>query len=316
MYDKSHITRLLKEKALTIGFDSCGVVRAEYLAEERPRLERWLHSRHHGDLSYMERNMELRLDPRKLVEGTQSLIMVTLNHYTEAQQPDCAPKVAKYAWGKDYHFIVKDKLEQLLAYIQKLVPEASGRCFADSAPILEHAWARRAGLGWIGKNSLLLTPKGSYVFIGELLINIELAYDVPKVLDPCGKCTRCIDACPTDAIVADRVIDASKCISYFTIEKKGKIPEDVNTQNRMFGCDICQEVCPWNRKATEHQTLEFTPMGKLLEMKNEHWERLTPHEFGEQFKGSPLKRAKYKGIKRNLEHLKKNSKQDEITNDC
>lgn len=306
MYDKAHITRQIKEHATQqIGFDSCGIVRAEYLEEEEPRLKNWLASQHHGDLGYMERNMELRLDPRKLVEGTKSLIMVTLNHYTKQEQPECAPKVAKYALGKDYHFIVKEKLERLLNFIKELVPEAAGRCFADSAPILEHAWARRAGLGWIGKNSLLLTPKGSYVFIGEILINIDLEYETPKLLDPCGKCTRCIDACPTDAIVADRVIDASRCISYFTIEKKGDIPEDLDLQERMFGCDICQEVCPWNRKAVEHNTAELSPIGKLLEMKRKHWEAISPHEFGEAFKGSPLKRAKYSGIKRSLAHLSK-----------
>lgn len=311
MYDKAHITRLIKQQAIAIGFDSCGIVRAGYLEEERPRLERWLNSQHHGDLAYMERNMELRLDPRKLVEGTQSLIMVTLNHYTAKTQPRCAPKIAKYAFGKDYHFIVKEKLEQLFTYIQKQVPEARGRFFADSAPILEHAWARRAGLGWIGKNSLLLTPKGSYVFIGEILINLELEYEKPKKIDPCGKCTRCIDACPTHAIVADRVVDASRCISYFTIEKKGEIPENLDIQERMFGCDICQEVCPWNRKAVEHTTAELSPIGKLLEMKREHWEQLSPHDFGETFKGSPLKRAKYTGIKRSLSHL---NKKNETTN--
>lgn len=313
MYNKAHITKRIKEKAMAVGFNSCGIVRAEYLEEERHRLEHWLAQKNHGDLGYMERNMELRLDPRKLVEGTRSLIMVTLNHYTGQQQPECAPKIAKYAWGKDYHFIIKDKLEQLLAYIQQLVPEATGRCFADSAPILEHAWARRAGLGWIGKNSLLLTPQGSYVFIGEILINIELEYEQAKKLDPCGKCTRCIDACPTNAIVADRVIDASRCISYFTIEKRGEIPEHVNTQNSIFGCDICQEVCPWNRKAKEHNTLELKPIGKLLQMKRKHWEEISAHEFGETFKGSPLKRAKYSGIKRSLSHLKKHN---ETTDDC
>lgn len=310
MYDKLHITRLIKQQAAAVGFDSCGVVRASCLEEERPRLVNWLAQQHHGDLGYMERNIELRLDPRKLVEGTKSLVVVTLNYYTAQQQPVCAPKVAKYAYGKDYHFIVKKKLENILSYIQTLVPEASGRCFTDSAPILEHAWARRAGLGWIGKNSLLLTPKGSYVFIGEILLNLQLEYDAPKDLDPCGKCTRCIDACPTNAIVNDRVIDASRCISYFTIEKQGKIPEDIDTQNRIFGCDICQEVCPWNRKAVEHQTSALTPIGKLLEMKKEQWENMTAHEFGEYFKGSPLKRAKYKGIKRSLLHLSKNHNKD------
>ncbi|MBS9768820.1 MAG: tRNA epoxyqueuosine(34) reductase QueG [Flavobacteriaceae bacterium] len=314
MYDKTHITQLIKEKALAVGFDSCGVVRAEYLAEERPRLESWLNKDYQGDLSYLKRNMELRLDPRKLVEGTQSLIIVTLNYYTAQQQPECAPKVAKYAYGKDYHFIVKDKLTQILEYIQEIEPTASGRCFADSAPILEHAWATRAGLGWIGKNSLLLTPKGSYVFIGEILLNLELAYEENKMIDPCGKCTRCIDACPTQAIVADKVIDASRCISYFTIEQQGNIPQDVDTKNRVFGCDICQEVCPWNRKTTEHTTPELSPIGNLLQMKQKDWEELTSHEFGENFKGSPLKRAKYSGIKRSLAHINtKNS--DESTNE-
>ncbi len=312
MYDKIQITKQIKEKAAAVGFDSCGIVSAEYLEEERPRLEAWLQKQYQGDLRYLERNIELRLDPRKLVEGTQSLIIVTLNYYTEQQQPKCAPKVAKYAYGKDYHFIVKEKLTKILNYIQELVPEASGRCFADSAPILEHAWARRAGLGWIGKNSLLLTPKGSYVFIGEILLNLELEYEKPKNLDPCGKCTRCIDACPTNAIITDRVIDASRCISYFTIEKQGNIPKNTNIQNRMFGCDICQEVCPWNRKAEEHQTTELKPIGNLLTLKREDWEKMSAHEFGENFKGSPLKRAKFSGIQRSLMHLKKH---DDSTNE-
>ncbi len=298
MYDKAHITKLIKEKALAVGFDSCGIVRAEYLAEERPRLEAWLQKQYQGDLGYLERNMELRLDPRKLVEGTLSLLIVTLNYYTNHEQPEDAPKIARYAFGKDYHFIVKEKLERILHYIQTLVPEAT-------APILEHAWARKAGLGGIGKNSLLITPKGSYVFLGEILLNLELEYEQPKLFDPCGKCTRCVNACPTGAIVSDRIIDASRCISYFTIEKQGNIPEDLNIENRIFGCDICQEVCPWNRRAVEHKTEELSPLGNLLEMKKEDWEQLSPSDFGERFKGSPLKRAKYSGIKRSLAHLKK-----------
>lgn len=312
-YDKVHITNLIKQRAIELGFDSCGVAQATKLEEEAPHFKNWLKSKKHGKLSYMERNIDLRLDPRRLEEGTQSVIVVTLNYYTEKKQPACAPIISKYAFGKDYHIVIKEKLSQLLAYIQELVPEAKGRFFADSAPILEHAWARRAGLGWIGKNSLLLTPNGSFVFIGEVLLNIELNYNEAKELDPCGKCTRCIDACPTGAIVADRVIDGSRCISYYTIEMKGEIPPHIDTQNRLFGCDICQDVCPWNRKAKEHTTLEFTPLGNLLEMKRQDWQKLTPYEFGENFKGSPMKRAKYTGIKRTLEHLKD---KNEITDDC
>lgn len=305
MYDRAQITRLIKEKASAVGFEGCGVVRAEYLEEERPHLERWLSRENHGDLAYMARNVALRLSPRELVEGTQSLVVVTLNYYTDQKQPECAPKVARYAFGKDYHFVIKEKLNKMLSYIQELIPEAVGRCFTDSAPILEHAWAKRAGLGWIGKNSLLLTSKGSYVFIGEILLNLELDYDEPKSLDPCGKCTRCIDACPTDAIIADRVVNASRCISYFTIEKQGNIPQAVDTQNRIFGCDICQEVCPWNRKSVEHKNLELEPVGGLMEMTREDWNKMTAHEFGERFKGSALKRAKYSGIMRSLAHINK-----------
>ncbi len=307
MYDKKDITRQIKLQAQALGFADCGIVKADFIEEEKANLESWLAANYNGDLGYMGRNLELRLDPRALVEGTESLVMVTLNYYPEQKQPKDVPQVAKYAYGKDYHFVMKDKLGKLLEHIQELVPEALGRCFVDSAPILEHAWARRAGLGWIGKNSLLLTKKGSYVFIGEILLNLELEYEKPKKnFDPCGKCTRCIDACPTQAIVADKVIDASRCISYFTIEKQGNIPEDIDTQNRMFGCDICQEVCPWNRKAVPHNTPELQPIQQLVDMTTTDWDNLEPHQFGEIFKGSPLKRAKYSGIKRSLAHLKKN----------
>ncbi|PVX52225.1 epoxyqueuosine reductase [Balneicella halophila] len=313
MTDKVEITHLIKQQAHKLGFDGCGIARADFLEEQVQPFTQWLDANYHGDLSYMERNIEKRLDPRKLEEGTKSVIVVMLNYYTDKKQPECAPVVSKYAFGKDYHFIMKDKLNLLLSYIQELAPQAKGRYFVDSAPVLEQVWAERAGLGWIGKNSLLLTPIGSYVFIGEILLNMALDYDASKTIDPCGKCTRCIDACPTNAILPSKIINASKCISYFTIEKKGHIPDDVDIKNRLFGCDICQDVCPWNRKAREHTTSGFKPLANLMKMNREDWNKLTAHEFGEKFKGSPMKRAKYTGIKRTLMHL---NKKDEPTDNC
>lgn len=311
MYDKAEISIAIKAKAKALGFDACGIVKADFLHDEAIHLEKWLEAGYNADLGYMERNKELRLDPRMLVEGTLSLVVVVMNYYTEKKQPTNSPVVSRYAYGTDYHFIIKEKLGVLMQYIQTLLPDADGRFFTDSAPILEHAWAKRAGLGQIGKNSLLLTPKGSFFFIGELLLNKELLYDEYKDFDPCGKCTRCVDACPTQAIIGDRMIDARRCLSYLTIEKKGNFEEETDLHNRLFGCDICQEVCPWNRRAKENNEEAFKPTERLLEMTLKDWEELRADEFGQLFRSSPMKRAKYKGIQRNLKQI---IKHNETTN--
>lgn len=311
MYDKDEISKAIKAKASTLGFDACGIVKADFLHDESTHLEKWIEAGYNADLAYMERNKDLRLDPRILVEGTISIVVVLMNYYTKQQQPLNAPIVSRYAYGADYHIIIKEKLSKLMQYIEVLIPDATGRFFTDSAPILEHTWAKRAGLGQIGKNSLLLTPKGSFFFIGEILINKELAYDTYKYFDPCGKCTRCIDACPTQAIVDDRIIDARRCLSYLTIEKKGDFNEETDLHNRLFGCDICQEVCPWNRRAKEHNEEAFRPSEKLLNMTLKDWKDMGADEFGQLFRGSPMKRAKHKGIQRNLNQI---IKKNEITN--
>lgn len=310
MYDKYLTSKAIKEQALLLGFDACGIVSTVMLHDEKSHFEEWLHAGYHGELSYMERNQHLRIDPSRLVEGTRSAIVVLLNYHTRKSQPKDAPKVAKYAYGEDYHYVVKGKLQELLRYVQELVPEAEGRGFSDSAPILEHALARRAGLGWIGKNSLLLTQKGSYYFIGELMLNIELAYDKPFVADYCGRCRRCIDACPTQAIVKEKVVNASKCISYHTIERKGDIPNGIDLGNSVFGCDICQDVCPWNAKAIEHSNKAFEPK-EFLNLSKDDWYKMTQEDYQRYFSKSPVKRAGYEGLKKSIEYIKKQSKEDD-----
>lgn len=299
---------MIKAEARRLGFLSCGIAEAGFLEEEAPRLEQWLRRGYHGEMKWMENHFEKRLDPRKLVEGARSVVSVLLNYTPEETQRDPeAPKISKYAYGEDYHFVMKHKLKSLLQYIRDEIGEVAGRAFVDSAPVMDRAWAARAGLGWTGKHSLLLTKGvGSYYFIGELIIDLELAPDTP-VTDHCGSCTRCIDACPTDAIVEPQVVDATKCISYLTIELRDAIPERFEEQmeNWAFGCDICQDVCPWNRFAEPHDEPAFEPHPELLEMDENDWREITEETFRRVFKKSAVKRTKYSGLKRNLHFLKR-----------
>lgn len=286
---------------------SCGISRADFLEKEAPRLEEWLKRDYHGDMKWMENHFDKRLDPRKLVEGARSVVSVLLNYYPENRQTEPgAPRIAKYAYGEDYHFVIKRKLKELMQFIQSEIGEVGGRAFVDSAPVMDRAWAERSGLGWTGKHTLLLTKgAGSFYFIGELILDVELEPDTP-VADHCGECTRCIDACPTDAIVAPQLLDSKKCISYLTIELKDEIPDAFSgkMENWAFGCDICQDVCPWNRFSKPHKTPEFEPHQALLEMTKEEWMEITEEVFQSVFKRSAVKRTKYSGFKRNLSFLK------------
>lgn len=303
----SHHTQLIRKEAYRLGFDFIGFAKAEKMDEEARRLETWLNQGMHGKMHYMENHFEKRIDPRKLVDGAQSVITLLYNyHTTEEQEDPAAPKISKYAYGKDYHFVIKRKLKDLLQFIQDEIGEVNGRCFVDSAPVMERDWAKRSGAGWIGKNTLLIHPKqGSYFFLAELILDLKLEYDNP-IKDYCGTCTRCIDACPTEAISEEGyIVDGSKCISYFTIELKEAIPEDYKDrfENWAFGCDICQEVCPWNRFSKPHQEPEFLPHPDLLKMSKSDWIELTEEVFRELFRRSAVKRTKYAGLKRNIDFL-------------
>lgn len=304
---KEKYARLIKEEAGRLGFLSCGISEAGFLEEEAPRLESWLKAGMHGEMRYMENHFDKRLDPRLLVDNARSVISVTLNYFPEMQQEDPeAPRLSKYAYGTDYHFVIKDKLRALLEFIREEIGEVEGRAFVDSAPVLDKAWAAKSGLGWIGKNSNLLTKQvGSFYFVAELITDLELESDQP-VTDHCGSCTACIDACPTEAIVAPYVVDGSKCISYFTIELKDELPADYkgSFDNWMFGCDVCQDVCPWNRFSKPHQEKAFEPHPELLGMTKEDWYELTEETFRKVFKKSAVKRTKFQGLKRNLDFLK------------
>lgn len=311
MYNQqSKYSALIKAEALRLGFMACGISKADFLAEEAPRLEQWLKNNRHGEMSYMENYFDKRLDPRLLVEGAKSVVSLTLNYYTEEQQADItAPKLSKYAYGKDYHSIIKEKLQALMAFIQEQIGEVAGRCFVDSAPVMDKAWAQKSGLGWRGKNSNLISKDaGSFFFLAELIIDLELAYDSPFVADHCGSCTRCIDACPTEAIVAPYTVDGSKCISYLTIELKNEIPAEFKGKmgNWMFGCDICQDVCPWNRFATPHEEPAFMPSEELLNLNKAELIEMTEEVFRKVFKDSPVKRTKFSGLKRNIDFLYEN----------
>lgn len=301
-------SQLIKAEALRLGFMACGISKAEFLEEEAPRLETWLNNNHHGEMAYMENHFDKRLDPRLLVEGSKSVVSLTLNYYTSEKQLDSeAPKISKYAYGTDYHTVIKEKLQALMAFISEEIGEVAGRCFVDSAPVMDKAWAQKSGLGWRGKNSNLISKQaGSFFFLAELIIDLELAYDSPFVTDHCGSCTRCIDACPTDAIIAPYTVDGSKCISYLTIELKNEIPAEFKgkMQNWMFGCDICQDVCPWNRFATPHQEEAFKPAHELLQLNKAELTDLTDEVFKQVFKGSAVKRTKFNGLKRNIDFLK------------
>lgn len=305
--NKHHYTRIVKKAAGELGFDYCGIARAEQLQGDARRLEGWLRQGMHGSMGYMENHFDLRIDPCKLVPGARSVITVLQNYYpAHLQRPD-APQVSKYAYGKDYHSVVRDKLHQFLAVIRSEIGEVNGRGFIDSAPVLERAWAQKSGLGWIGKNGNLLTARsGSFFFIATLIVDLELEYDDPYAKDFCGSCRRCIDACPTGAILENKVVDGSKCISYFTIElKEMLIPNDQKNKfdNWMFGCDTCQDVCPWNRFSKPTTEPGFSPIAELLNLSTGDWEALSEEAYKKIFKDSPLKRSKYAGIKRNLRFL-------------
>ncbi len=299
---------LIKEEATRLGFAHCGISKAEFLETEAPRVERWLKNNMHGQMYYMENHFDKRLDPTKLVEGAKSVISLAYNYFPkQVQENKDAPKIAKYAYGEDYHFVVRRKVKELLLYIQETIGAVDGRAFVDSAPVMERAWAAKSGLGWVGKNSLLLNKQmGSFFFLAELIIDLPLEYDQP-VTDHCGSCTKCMDACPTDAIPKPYTVDGSKCISYFTIELKEKyaIPENVKGkfENWAFGCDICQDVCPWNRFSKPHHEEAFEPKEEMLKMTKKEWHEITEDVFQKLFKKTPLKRTKYKGIKRNLKFL-------------
>ncbi len=296
-------SNLIKAEAHRLGFDQCGISRATYLADHEPRLKIWLEKGLHGEMAYMTRHCEKRLDPTTLVGGTRSVISVIMSYHTEQSQTDLtAPVISKYAYGRDYHKVIRKKLKHLLAYIQNNIQPASGRIFVDSAPVLDRAWAEKAGLGWIGKNSNLISSEsGSFVFIGSIFTDLELEYDSP-VRDMCGSCTKCIDACPTKAIIRPKVVDSRRCISYLTIEYKGQLPENLREKfhNRVFGCDICQDVCPWNKKAPLHRHDELMPAKEMLEMKRKEWLSLDEERFNRIFKGSAVKRAGFEGLKRNI----------------
>ncbi|NJM15762.1 MAG: tRNA epoxyqueuosine(34) reductase QueG [Bacteroidales bacterium] len=303
--NKTRLSILIKEKALSLGFSDCGIAKAQDLPLNAAWLKDWLSKDMHGQMHYMANHFDKRVDPTKLVEGARSVISVVINYYpVEKQYDTTAPTISKYAYGKDYHLVLKGKLKNLLTWVQELNPEVEGRFFVDSAPVLDRAWAQRAGLGWIGKNSNLISPKhGSFVFIGSLIVNIELDYNQSFIKDYCGGCNKCMQACPTQAIVAPRVVDGSKCISYFTIElKEESLPEEYRGKflNRIFGCDICQDVCPWNRNVKPTHEEQFTPHPRLISMLKAEWQQLSEEEFDQMFKDSAVKRAKYSGLKRNI----------------
>jgi epoxyqueuosine reductase len=298
----------IKRKARELSFDACGISKAEMLNEDARRLEQWLNQERNGKMGYMEKHFDKRVDPRKLVEGAKSVISLSYNYFTDLKPADeTAPKIAMYAQGKDYHDVVKEQLEMLLNFIREKAGEVNGRCFVDSAPVLERAWAQRSGIGWVGKNTNILSKrKGSYFFLAEIILDLELEYDSP-VKDYCGTCTKCIDACPTDAIYEPYKVDGSKCISYFTIELRYEaLPKEMKGKfdNWMFGCDICQQVCPINSQAEKHSEVQFAPSVELLNMSKNDWEELNEETFKRLFKGSPVKRTKFKGLRRNIEFLR------------
>lgn len=299
-------TQLIKAEAKRLGFLSCGISKAGFLEEEAPRLEKWLNQNMHGEMQYMENHFDKRLDPTKLVEGSKSVISLLLNYFPSEQQNPDSYKISKYAYGMDYHFVIKEKLKNLLHFIQEEIGEVHGRAFVDSAPVLDKAWAAKSGLGWIGKNSNLLTQQvGSFYFVAELIVDLELEYDTP-VTDHCGTCTACIDACPTEAIVQPYVVDGSKCISYLTIELKNEIPSEFEGKldDWMFGCDVCQDVCPWNRFSKSHREPLFEPNSKLLSFTKKDWEEITEDVFKKVFQKSAVKRTKLSGLRRNIDFLK------------
>ncbi|HTL09302.1 MAG TPA: tRNA epoxyqueuosine(34) reductase QueG [Chitinophagaceae bacterium] len=300
-------TNFIKQTATQLGFDYCGVAKAQRLDEDARRLEAWLNNNQHGSMKYMENYFDMRVDPARLVPGAQSVITLLLNYYPPVQQTEATAKIAKYAYGEDYHEVIREKLRTLLALLREEIGDINGRGFVDSAPVLERAWAMRSGLGWIGKNGNLINQKrGSFFFIATLITDLPLEYDHPIAKDYCGSCTRCIDTCPTEAILPNKVVDGSRCISYFTIELKDQlIPSEMKGRfdNWMFGCDTCQDVCPWNRFSRPGNEPAFAPLQEILQFSLADWQGLTEKAFKEIFRHSPLKRAKYAGIQRNLSFL-------------
>lgn len=306
--NKNEFSRLIKQKATQLGFTACGIAKSGFLEEDAPRLENWLSNNLHGEMKYMENHFDKRLNPSLLVENAKSVISLSYNYYYDKKQIADAPKISKYAFGEDYHHVVKDKLKILYAYMQEIYGEFHGRLFVDSAPVMERSWAQKSGIGWIGKHSLLIQKaRGSFFFLAEIICDLELEYDEPFHTDHCGNCTACIDACPTEAIIADKVVDASKCISYFTIELKGDLPTTFQDkfEDWMFGCDICQDVCPWNRFAIQHQEGKFDPKELLLKMNRKEWTELKEETFNLLFQKSAVKRTKYLGLKRNIDYVNK-----------
>lgn len=300
-------SQLVKQVAKNLGFDFCGISKAEFLEGEAPRLEKWLSENKQGQMKYMENYFDKRLDPRLLVDNAKSVISLLYNYYPEQKQREDAPKISKYAFGEDYHEVIRKKLNEFLETLKKQIGDINGRAFVDSAPVMDKVWAKKSGLGWMGKNSNLITKEnGSFFFIAELIVDIDLEYDGP-IKDYCGTCTRCIDACPTEAIVEPYVVDGSKCISYFTIELKDAIPNEFKSKmdNWVFGCDVCQDVCPWNSFSKTHSEPLFTNQNGLLHFSETDWQDMTEETFNSVFKRSAVKRTKYKGLKRNLEFIKR-----------
>lgn len=302
---KLKYSQLIKQEAKRLGFDDCGIAKARFLEEEAPHLENWLKQGRHGKMKYMENHFDKRLDPTKLVPGARSVISL-IHNYTpkQIQKHPNAPRIAKYAYGEDYHFVLKRKARQLMQFINQNIGAVQGRIFTDSAPVMDKIWAKLAGIGWHGKNGNIITKTGSYVLIAELIIDLELEYDTP-IQDYCGTCRRCLIACPTKAIIQPGTVDGSKCISYFTIELRDNIPQHMQGKmaNNAFGCDICQDVCPWNYRSQPHNEPAFDPHPDLIEMTKQQWYNLTKEKYNEIFKKSAVKRAKYSGLMRNIQFL-------------
>ena len=301
---KKNYSDFIKNKSIELGFISCGISKSAFLENEIGRFESWLKNNYHGQMSYMERNFDKRMDTRKLVDGSKSVISLLFNYYPSKEINNDSFKISKYAYGKDYHFIIKDKLKSLLSSMRNEIGEIDGRVFVDSAPIMEKAWAKKSGLGWIGKNTNLISKKtGSFFFIAEIIVDLELEYD-NEVTDHCGSCTACLDACPTDALYEPYKIDASKCISYFTIELKDQFPNDLKKDfnDWIFGCDICQDVCPWNKFSIPNKEPLLNPKNEINQYSKKDWLELTDEVFKVVFKETPLERTKFKGLKRNIQY--------------
>lgn len=306
-------TDLIKEKARKFGFQSCGISKADFLEEDAKRLELWLKNNQHGEMAYMENYFDKRLDPRLLVEGSRSVISLSYNYFPKEKiQTLDNFKISKYAYGLDYHEVIKEILREMVAELQEEIGAFEHRIFVDSAPVLERSWARKSGIGWVGKNANLITKQnGSFYFLAEIICDLSLVYDTPTT-DHCGSCRRCIDACPTGAILSERNVDGSKCISYATIELKNELPDFFQNKmdDWMFGCDVCQDVCPWNRFSKPHSQSKFMPNDFLKTFQKDNWKELTPELFSEIFRKSPVKRTKFSGLMRNIDFLSSNNNEN------